>query len=67
MKSFKQWEGRWGEIYPKTVNCIKKDWQLLTAFYKTPKSLWNKLRTTNIIERAFREVRRRTTLKVLRE
>ncbi|MDW7998079.1 MAG: transposase, partial [Thermodesulfovibrio sp.] len=25
-----------------------------------PKSLWKKLRTTNIIERAFREVRRRT-------
>ncbi|MCS7232409.1 MAG: transposase [Elusimicrobiota bacterium] len=32
----------------------------MTAFYKAPKSLWKKLRTTNIIERAFREVRRRT-------
>ena len=32
----------------------------LTAFYNTPKTLWKKLRTTNIIERAFREARRRT-------
>ncbi|MEM3112413.1 MAG: transposase [Candidatus Anstonellales archaeon] len=29
-------------------------------FYYTPKELWVKLRTTNGIERAFREVRRRT-------
>ncbi|MDW7998545.1 MAG: transposase [Thermodesulfovibrio sp.] len=57
---FKEWESKWGKLYPKAVSCIRKDWELLTAFYKAPKSLWKKLRTTNIIERAFREVRRRT-------
>ncbi len=59
-RKFQLWESKWGRIYPKAVECIKKNWEELTAFYKTPKILWKKLRTTNIIERAFREVRRRT-------
>jgi transposase-like protein len=32
----------------------------LLNFYSCPKEIWIKLRTTNVIERAFREVRRRT-------
>ena len=33
----------------------------MLVFYKAcPKEMWVKLRTTNIIERVFREVRRRT-------
>lgn len=32
----------------------------LLAFYQFSKHLWRKLRTTNIIERCFVEVRRRT-------
>ncbi|GAQ94634.1 transposase, Mutator family, partial [Thermodesulfovibrio aggregans] len=59
-RNFQLWESKWGRLYPKAVECIRKNWEQLTAFYKTPKSLWKKLRTTNIIERAFREVRRRT-------
>lgn len=60
LERFKQWALKWGSLYPKAVNCIRRDWEELVAFYKTPKALWKKLRTTNIIERAFREVRRRT-------
>ena len=29
-------------------------------YYSFPKEMWKKIRTTNILERAFREVRRRT-------
>jgi transposase-like protein len=59
-RNFQLWESKWGRLYPKAAECIRKNWEQLTAFYKTPKALWKKLRTTNIIERAFREVRRRT-------
>lgn len=59
-KIFKEWAKKWESLYPKAVNCLRKDWEALVAFYRTPKELWRKLRTTNIIERAFREVRRRT-------
>src|SRR3989449_6216954 len=32
----------------------------LLSFFSVPQSHWKKVRTTNVIERAFREVRRRT-------
>jgi transposase-like protein len=50
----------WRLRRPKVVACIEKDLEELLAFYKCPKPLSKKLRTTNVIERAFREVRRRT-------
>jgi putative transposase len=54
------WAKTWRPQRPKAVACIEKDLEELLAFYGTPKTLWRKLRTTNVIERAFREVRRRT-------
>jgi len=59
-KVFDEWKQSWGNIYPKAVHCIEKDWEELTAFFDTPKNMWKKLRTTNVIERSFRELRRRT-------
>ena len=32
----------------------------MLTFYRLPKEHWKKVRTTNLIERIFREVRRRT-------
>jgi putative transposase len=37
---------------------------LLLSFFVFPRHLWRKLRTTNLIERCFVEVRRRTQLMV---
>jgi transposase-like protein len=54
------WAKKWRSRRPKAVACIEKDLEELLAFYTCPKPLWKKLRTTNVIERAFREVRRRT-------
>jgi transposase-like protein len=52
---------RWKKLYPKAVNCLKKDFDQLLSFFEIKDSeLWSRLRTTNLIERAFREVRRRT-------
>jgi putative transposase len=60
MKSFRHWVKVWGSVYPQAVNCLADDIYDLLNFYNEPESLWIKLRTTNIIERTFREVRRRT-------
>jgi len=57
---YKKWVKRWELAYPKAVKCLDEDIEELLNFYKCPKELWKKIRTTNIIERVFREVRRRT-------
>jgi putative transposase len=52
---------RWRKAYPKAVACLKKDFEQLLSFFRIQKpQLWSRLRTTNLIERTFREVRRRT-------
>lgn len=60
IKVFKRWERIWKPIVPKAVECLEKDLEDLLWFYECPESMRKKVRTTNIIEREFREVRRRT-------
>lgn len=53
--------GKWTSVYPKAVRCLKVDLEdLLTFFTFKDPSWWEAIRTTNAIERRFREVRRRT-------
>ncbi len=52
---------RWRKAYPRAVACVEKDLDELLHFFQIKKpELWSRLRTTNLIERSFREVRRRT-------
>jgi putative transposase len=51
---------RWRREYASMVRQLEPDLPELLAFFRFPKHLWKKLRTTNIIERCFVEVRRRT-------
>ena len=52
---------RWQERYPKAVACLRDDLDDLLACFRYKKPDERKLvRTTNAIERRFREVRRRT-------
>jgi putative transposase len=60
VRRFKDWAQAWRGQVPEAVACIERDMELLIAFYKCPREDWRKVRTTNAIERAFREVRRRT-------
>ena len=56
---FRRWRGRWQKVAPKAVNCLERDLEQLLAFFDCPKVHWKRLRTTNVIERLFVEVRRR--------
>jgi transposase-like protein len=59
--AFKHWKRIWNPIAPEAVACLEQDLESLLVVYQVaPKPFWVKLRTTNAIERLFREVRRRT-------
>lgn len=54
------WAQRWRDAAPKAVACLERDLDELLNFLACPEAHRRKVRTTNAIERAFREVRRRT-------
>jgi transposase-like protein len=54
------WANDWKSREPSAVRCVESDLESLLGFYAMPKAHWKMLRTTNAIERCFREVRRRT-------
>lgn len=56
---FRKWKRRWQKQAPKAVACLENDLEELLAFFDCPKVHWKRLRTTNVIERLFVEVRRR--------
>jgi putative transposase len=58
--AFHRFGKRWRDDYPLMVRQLERDLPALLTFYSFPKPLWKKLRTTNLIERVFVEVRRRT-------
>lgn len=57
----KRWARSWIDLYPKAVKCLRDDLEdLLTCFQFADLDFRKATRTTNAIERRFREVRRRT-------
>ena len=56
---FRTWKKRWQKEAPKAVACLEQDLEELLAFFACPSTHWKRLRTTNVIERLFVEVRRR--------
>jgi putative transposase len=59
-RAFRQWKLHWEKRRPKAVACVERDLDCLLNFYDVTQAHWKKVRTTNVIERSFREVRRRT-------
>ena len=59
VKRFRVWKAKWKKQAPAAVACLEKDIESLLHFFKAPPNLWKKLRSTNVIERLFVEVRRR--------
>jgi len=59
-RAFARFKWNWQRTYPGLVRRLEKDLPELLSFLRFPRHLWRKLRTTNVIERCFVEVRRRT-------
>lgn len=59
-KAFDSALTRFGDKYPKAMECLQKDRDELLAFYDFPAVHWIHLRTTNPIESTFATVRLRT-------
>jgi putative transposase len=57
---FRAFRSRWRRDYGSMVRQLQRDLPELLSFFAFPRHLWRKLRTTNVIERCFVEVRRRT-------
>ncbi len=60
VRRYWEWARRWRAEAPKAVVCLEQDLDALLAFLACPEGQRKAIRTTNAIERAFREVRRRT-------
>lgn len=51
---------KWGRKYPSAVEILTEDIELCLTYYKYPYRHWKRIRTTNVVERSFGEVKRRT-------
>jgi len=60
LAAFRAFRSRWCRAYPAMVRRLQQDLPEMLSFFAFPRHLWRKLRTTNVIERCFVEVRRRT-------
>jgi len=49
----------WGRKYPSATECLMEDIEACLTYYKYPYRHWRRIRTTNAVERSFREVRGR--------
>ncbi len=47
-------------IYPTAIACLQRDLEACLTFYAFPKEHWKTIRTNNILERLFGEVKRRS-------
>lgn len=51
---------KYENVYPSAVACLKRDLEACLTFYSFPTQHWKFIRTTNIIERLFNEVKKRS-------
>ena len=57
---FRDWKAAWEPLEPRAVACLERDLEALLTCFELPPEHRSRVRTTNPIERAFREIRRRT-------
>ncbi len=51
---------KYRSIYPTAVACLQRDLEACLTFYAFPKEHWKTIRTNNVMERLFGEVKRRS-------
>jgi transposase-like protein len=60
LEAVQAFAAKYGRSFPAACGVLAKDLADCLVFYRFPQEHWRRLRTSNVIERAFREVRRRT-------
>src|SRR5438270_185462 len=51
---------KYRSIYPTAIECLQRDLEACLTFYAFPKEHWKTIRTNNVLERLFGEVKRRS-------
>lgn len=51
---------KWYTKEEKAIASLRHNFEYCLTYYQYPKDIWKKIRSTNVLEREFREVRRRT-------
>jgi putative transposase len=51
---------KYRSIYPTATQCLQRDLEACLTFYAYPKEHWKTIRTNNVLERLFGEVKRRS-------
>jgi putative transposase len=51
---------KYRSLYPEALACMERDWEACLTFYSFPEAHWSRLRTTNVIERLFLEIKKRS-------
>jgi putative transposase len=59
-EAVKLFKDKWGRKYPSAVEILTEDIEFCLTYYRYPYRHWKRLRTTNVVERSFGEVKRRT-------
>lgn len=59
LSRFRAFAKKWYVAEPAAVESLRFNFEKTLTYYDFPKELWRKIRTNNILEREFREVRRR--------
>lgn len=51
---------KYERIYPTAIDCLRRDLEACLTFYEFPEEHWKFIRTSNVIERLFCEVKKRS-------
>jgi putative transposase len=51
---------KYQQVYPSAIACLQRDLEACLTFYSFPKEHWKTIRTNNVMERLFGEVKRRS-------
>lgn len=51
---------KYQRVYPSAIECLQRDLEACLTFYAFPKNHWKAIRTNNVMERLFGEVKRRS-------
>jgi transposase-like protein len=60
LSAYRHFVNAWHDKYPKAVECLQKDEDVLFTFYDFPAAHWAHIRTTNPIESTYATIRLRT-------